>query len=149
MKWLVRWSHESADAVDRLDPVVAERILRAIDRLAIEGDGDIRRLVGIDPPEYRLRVSKWRIRFQIDHAALGASHPSRFSTRRGVLGSGRRLLAAIQLFSTSSTLGTSNGSRYRSRGEQKEDLIESENRDARAFRVEIICTRYAMCNAVT
>lgn len=43
--------------------------MNALDRLAIEGEGDVRRLTGIEPPEYRLRVGKWRIRFQIDHFA--------------------------------------------------------------------------------
>jgi mRNA-degrading endonuclease RelE of RelBE toxin-antitoxin system len=38
-------------------------------RLAIKGEGDVRRLMPIDPPEYRLRVGKWRVRFQIDHSA--------------------------------------------------------------------------------
>ena len=67
MKWLIRWSHEAANDLGRLDPDVADRVLRALDRLAIEGAGDVRRLTGIEPPEYRLRVGKWRIRFQMDH----------------------------------------------------------------------------------
>ena len=69
MKWLILWSHEAASDLDRLGPEVAERVTNALDRLAIEGEGDVRRLTGIDPPEYRLRVGKWRIRFQIDHSA--------------------------------------------------------------------------------
>ena len=68
MKWLIRWSHEAASDLDRLDPDIADRVLRALDRLAIEGAGEVRRLTGIEPPEYRLRVGKWRIRFQMDHA---------------------------------------------------------------------------------
>ena len=68
MKWLIRWSHVAAGDLDRLDSVVAERILGALDRLAIEGEGDVRRLVGIDPPEHRLRVGKWRVRFQFNYA---------------------------------------------------------------------------------
>lgn len=66
MKWLIRWSHGASNDVDRLDADVADRVMDALDRLAIEGTGDVRRLTGIDPPEYRLRVGKWRIRFQID-----------------------------------------------------------------------------------
>ena len=45
----------------------AREVADPLERLAIEGAGDARRLAGIDPPEYRLRVGKWRIRFQIDH----------------------------------------------------------------------------------
>jgi mRNA-degrading endonuclease RelE of RelBE toxin-antitoxin system len=69
VKWLIRWSTEASNDVDRLDASVADRVMDALDRLAIEGVGDVRRLVGIDPPEYRLRVGKWRVRFRIDHAA--------------------------------------------------------------------------------
>lgn len=65
---MIRWSHEAANAVDRLDPEVASRVTEALTRLATEGVGDLRRLVGVVPPEYRLRVGKWRIRIQIDHA---------------------------------------------------------------------------------
>ncbi|HEV7241959.1 MAG TPA: type II toxin-antitoxin system RelE/ParE family toxin [Thermoanaerobaculia bacterium] len=69
MKWLLCWSAEASNDLDRLDPEVADRVMHALDRLALEGWGDVRRLAGIDPPEYRLRVGKLRIRFQIDHAA--------------------------------------------------------------------------------
>lgn len=64
MKWLILWSHEAASDLDRLGPEVADRVTNALDRLAIEADGDIRRLTGMDPPEYRLRVGKWRVRFK-------------------------------------------------------------------------------------
>ena len=67
MKWLIRWSHEASRDIDRLDPDTADRMMRAIDRFAIEGEGDVRRLAAIDPPEYRIRVGKWRIRFRIDY----------------------------------------------------------------------------------
>lgn len=53
MKWLIRWSHEAARNLDRLDPDVAERILGALDRFVLEGAGDVRRLVGIEPPGER------------------------------------------------------------------------------------------------
>jgi mRNA interferase RelE/StbE len=68
VKWLILWSHEAASDLDRLGPEVADRVTNALDRLAIEGEGDVRRLTGIDPPEYRLRVGKWRVRFQIDYS---------------------------------------------------------------------------------
>jgi mRNA-degrading endonuclease RelE of RelBE toxin-antitoxin system len=29
--------------------------------------GDVLRLQGITPPEHRLRVGKWRVRFRLDH----------------------------------------------------------------------------------
>jgi hypothetical protein len=36
---------------------------RAIQRLIIPNSGDIKKLRGIDPPEYRLRAGDWRVRF--------------------------------------------------------------------------------------
>lgn len=69
MKWLILWSHEAVSDLERLGPEVADRVTNALDRLAIEGEGDVRRLKGFDPPEYRLRVGKWRVRFQIDYSA--------------------------------------------------------------------------------
>lgn len=45
---------------------VALRILRAINRFARTGLGDVKRLQGIQPPEFRLRSGDWRVRFR-DH----------------------------------------------------------------------------------
>jgi mRNA-degrading endonuclease RelE of RelBE toxin-antitoxin system len=41
-------------------------VLQALDLLATAGLGDVRRLTGVDPPEYRLRVGDWRVRFARD-----------------------------------------------------------------------------------
>jgi mRNA-degrading endonuclease RelE of RelBE toxin-antitoxin system len=32
----------------------------------VDSIGDVRRLQDITPPEYRLRVGKWRVRFRLD-----------------------------------------------------------------------------------
>ena len=39
------------------------RIAAAIQRLVLANTGNIKRLQGIEPPEFRLRVGDWRIRF--------------------------------------------------------------------------------------
>jgi hypothetical protein len=39
------------------------RIAAAIQRLVLTSTGNIKRLQGIDPPEFRLRIGDWRIRF--------------------------------------------------------------------------------------
>ena len=49
-----------------LDRTVALRILGAIARFATSGAGNVRVLRGIHPPEFRLRVGDWRVRFH-DH----------------------------------------------------------------------------------
>ena len=49
-----------------LDRSVALRILAATRRFASTGAGNIQGLRGIHPPEFRLRVGDWRVRFH-DH----------------------------------------------------------------------------------
>jgi mRNA-degrading endonuclease RelE of RelBE toxin-antitoxin system len=46
-----------------LDRTTRLRILAAIQRLVSSGVGNVRKLQGIDPPEYRLRVGDFRVRF--------------------------------------------------------------------------------------
>ena len=46
-----------------LDRAVAFRIVGAIDRFATTGAGNVQALRGIHPPEFRLRVGDWRVRF--------------------------------------------------------------------------------------
>jgi mRNA-degrading endonuclease RelE of RelBE toxin-antitoxin system len=38
-----------------------------VEAFANESKGDVLRLQNITPPEYRLRVGKWRVRFRLDH----------------------------------------------------------------------------------
>jgi hypothetical protein len=49
-----------------LDRAVALRILAAVQRFASTGAGNVQGLRGIHPPEFRLRVGDWRVRFH-DH----------------------------------------------------------------------------------
>jgi hypothetical protein len=65
IKRVVLSAQAHADLVG-LDRSVALRIIAAIDRLATTGAGNVRSLHGIHPPEFRLRVGDWRIRFH-DH----------------------------------------------------------------------------------
>jgi mRNA-degrading endonuclease RelE of RelBE toxin-antitoxin system len=37
-----------------------------VERYAQSGEGDVLQLTDIDPPEYRLRVGDWRVRFHRD-----------------------------------------------------------------------------------
>lgn len=65
------WSLEFANAarrdLRRLDPPVRDRILSALESLAGDpSQGDVKRLAGIDPPEWRLRLGDWRVRFNRD-----------------------------------------------------------------------------------
>jgi mRNA-degrading endonuclease RelE of RelBE toxin-antitoxin system len=55
-----------------LDKGVARRAKQAIERFAATGAGDVKRLHGIDPPEYRLRVGDYRVRFRQQDESIQA-----------------------------------------------------------------------------
>jgi mRNA-degrading endonuclease RelE of RelBE toxin-antitoxin system len=49
-----------------LDKGIARRVKQVVERFAGTGAGDVKRLQGIDPPEYRLRAGDYRVRFHQD-----------------------------------------------------------------------------------
>ncbi|MDE2815352.1 MAG: type II toxin-antitoxin system RelE/ParE family toxin [Chloroflexota bacterium] len=65
MNWRIVWSEHARRDLRRLDALAAERVVRAVERLAEAGHGDVRRLQGIEG-QWRLRVGKWRVRFTLD-----------------------------------------------------------------------------------
>jgi mRNA-degrading endonuclease RelE of RelBE toxin-antitoxin system len=52
--------------LQRLDRQVEERVRRAVRQLAETEQGDVTRLQGADPPQWRLRVGDWRVRFRFN-----------------------------------------------------------------------------------
>jgi mRNA interferase RelE/StbE len=66
----LEWSESSLEDMAALDKSTARRIQRAIERFAETGTGNIKRLQGIDPPEYRLRIGDWRVRFALSAGAV-------------------------------------------------------------------------------
>jgi mRNA-degrading endonuclease RelE of RelBE toxin-antitoxin system len=66
----IEWTGPAMDDLAALERIVAQRIQRAVERLAATGAGDVRRLQGIDPPEYRLREGDFRVRFQLVSATI-------------------------------------------------------------------------------
>jgi mRNA interferase RelE/StbE len=52
----------------RLSSADAIRVVRAIDRFAETERGDVRKLQGYEPPQWRLRVGQYRVRFVFLHA---------------------------------------------------------------------------------
>lgn len=64
MSWQVVWQPPARKDLARLDPPDQERIIAAVHRLAATAQGDVVRLQGIKPPEWRLRVGSWRVRFR-------------------------------------------------------------------------------------
>lgn len=66
----VGWTPAAVRDLGRLDPPEARGVVAAVDRNAEAGVGDVRRLRDMDPPELRLRVGGWRVRFRQDAATV-------------------------------------------------------------------------------
>ena len=62
MTWSVAYSNRARHDLRSLDPSVANRIIRALDRLATTQRGDVRRVRG-QTRAWRLRVGEWRVIF--------------------------------------------------------------------------------------
>lgn len=62
----VEWTEASLEDMAALDKGIARRVKQTVERFAETGAGSVKKLQGIDPPEYRLRVGDYRIRFELD-----------------------------------------------------------------------------------
>jgi mRNA-degrading endonuclease RelE of RelBE toxin-antitoxin system len=59
----VIWSGQAKAQLRVIDQPTALRILHALARYVETGEGDVKRLQDIEPPEFRLRVGDYRVRF--------------------------------------------------------------------------------------
>lgn len=59
----IDWSEEARADIRRLDQATAMRILNSLHRFLRPEHGDVKRLRGSDPPEFRLRLGDYRLRF--------------------------------------------------------------------------------------
>jgi mRNA-degrading endonuclease RelE of RelBE toxin-antitoxin system len=57
------WLTQAKLQLRAIDQPMALRILHALDRFVKTGEGDVKRLQDIEPPEFRLRVGDYRLRF--------------------------------------------------------------------------------------
>ena len=64
------WTGAAIDDMAALDKTVARRVKQAVERFAAGRSGSVKELQGLDPPEYRLRVGDWRVRFELDTVTL-------------------------------------------------------------------------------
>jgi mRNA-degrading endonuclease RelE of RelBE toxin-antitoxin system len=62
----IAWTDQAKADVRAVDQQTATRILHGLARFIQTEEGDVKRLQGIEPPEFRLRVGAYRIRFH-DH----------------------------------------------------------------------------------
>ncbi len=61
----IEWTETALQDMAALDKGIARRVKQAVERFADTGAGNVKRLQGIDPPEYRLRVGDYRVRFHL------------------------------------------------------------------------------------
>ena len=69
MSLRLEWEPRALRDLKHLDPPIRSRIVAAVVRFAETEQGDVIKLAGKNPPEYRLRVGGWRVRFAWDRAA--------------------------------------------------------------------------------
>lgn len=69
MSLAVLWQSRAEKDLRRLDVATQRRVIAALLSFAESERGDVVRLRGTDPIEYRLRVGDWRVRFRMDQEA--------------------------------------------------------------------------------
>ena len=59
----VAWTDPAKADLRAIDQTTALRILHGVARYLASGEGDVKRLQDVEPPEIRLRVGDYRVRF--------------------------------------------------------------------------------------
>ncbi len=63
MRRSVLWSDQAKAQLRAIDQATALRILHTLARFLENGEGDVKRLQKVEPPEFRLRIGDYRVRF--------------------------------------------------------------------------------------
>jgi mRNA interferase RelE/StbE len=58
------WKDRAKAELRAIEQGTALRILHALARAIFVGEGDVKRLRDVEPPEFRLRVGDYRVRFR-------------------------------------------------------------------------------------
>lgn len=61
MIWRLIWTSRAEKDLVTLHPIAARRIHTTLDRFSETGHADIRRLVNVNPPTWRIRIGPHRI----------------------------------------------------------------------------------------
>jgi mRNA interferase RelE/StbE len=83
--WTVVWTERALREAECLDRRARERVVTAVERFAETEHGDVKRLQGVDPPAWRLRVGDYRVLFEFVHAT-GELRVQRVAPARGLTG---------------------------------------------------------------
>jgi mRNA interferase RelE/StbE len=62
----VGWTDRAKAELRAIDQATALRILQSVSRYIESGNGDVKRIQAVEPPELRLRIGDYRVRFR-DH----------------------------------------------------------------------------------
>jgi mRNA-degrading endonuclease RelE of RelBE toxin-antitoxin system len=63
MRKRIEWTSQARADVRRIDRQAALRLIEDLADYVLTGHGDVERLTDVDPPELRLRLGGYRIRF--------------------------------------------------------------------------------------
>ena len=66
----IEWTGTALEDMAGLDKGIARRVKQSVERLAETGTGNVKRLKGIEPSEFRLRVGDHRVRFHNDGVTI-------------------------------------------------------------------------------
>ncbi len=66
----IEWTETALADITGLDKGIARRVKQSIERFAETGAGNVKRLQNIHPPEFRLRVGDYRVRFHQDEDVM-------------------------------------------------------------------------------
>jgi len=66
----IEWTETALEHMAALDKGIARRVKQVVERFADTGAGNVKRLQGVDPPEYRLRVGDYRVRFHLESETI-------------------------------------------------------------------------------
>lgn len=62
----IAWTEAALADMTALDKGIARRVKHSVERFVETGAGNVKRLQGIDPPEFRLRIGDYCVRFHND-----------------------------------------------------------------------------------
>ena len=65
----IRWKPRADKDLQRLPQRDQRRIVEAVEHFSRTSEGDVQKLTGISPSEYRLRIGDYRVRFRLDKSA--------------------------------------------------------------------------------
>lgn len=70
----IAWTDQARADVRAIDRETALDVLHGLARFLVSEEGDVKRLQGIEPPEFRLRLGDYRVRFHDNGDSIEILH---------------------------------------------------------------------------